>query len=114
MLPQVIYSLVALVAILVAVGAGVTQALHATAPVAADHAAVLEACSGAVEVGAIVGSDPNAATKMKTASQSTGMITTGATPLPITARVGGSEYVVTVGTGKSAHTCHVPLASRSL
>jgi hypothetical protein len=113
-MPQIIYGLAAVVAIIVAVGLAVTQAIHVTAPVASDHAAVLEACNGAVEVGAIVGADPNAANQLKSATQATGTITGGATPLPVTARVAGSEYVVTVGSGRAARTCHVPLVSRDL
>ena len=115
-MPQAFLALAAVVAAIVTIGAGVIGAMKMTAPVPAVHAAIIEACNGPVEMAAVEAADPTAAGKLQNAQVSSGQLTppTGASPLPIVARVVGSQYVVTVGSGSTARTCQVPIGARSL
>jgi hypothetical protein len=85
-----------------------------TGPIAATHTASLRSCSSVTEVAAILASDPAAVAAFKTAAATNGTVSFISGNLPVTAYVANNEYIVQVGSGAQAFTCHTTIAQRSL
>lgn len=113
-MPFSILSLAWVTAVVLGLGGVVVGAIHATSPNPADHTASVEACNGVAEIAAVIANNGAAVTALAGVQNSSGALASAAGNLPVTARTAAGEYVVTVGTGPTAHTCHIPIKTRSL
>lgn len=113
-MPAMFWTLTWIGGILAAAALAIVAALQISTPDPAMHASITQACNGATEIGAVIGADSAALAAMQGAHQSTGTQSGANGSLPITARVSGNQYVVTVGSGSDAKTCLVPLATTHL
>jgi hypothetical protein len=110
---MLLYVTIGFVAVL-AIGGLVVGYTTVTTPNAAMHTASLKSCDSVTEISAVLASDPNAAAALKTAQATNGTVSFISGNLPITAYVASGEYIVQVGTGSQAFTCHTAIAQRSL
>lgn len=113
-MPAMFWTMTWIAGVLAAAAVAIVAALQISTPDPAMHASITQACNGPVEIAAVIGADPAALAAMQGAHQSNGTQSGANGSLPITARVAGGQYVVTVGTGNDTKTCLVPLATTHL